>query len=308
MAGTFGDTRRRVLYNAPVSFMSVYAWFLTVVTWALIFLGGLVTSSGTGLSIPDWPRAQGRWLPPLTPEVRFEYFHRFLAGSLGILVLILLIWVSKSKKPLGIKLLVLGAFLLLLCQGLLGGITVLQGLPKPISILHALLAQTFFVFMVAFAFLVSQPSRAEIPAAKSGRKMKSLSLLTFFFVYFQLVTGALMRHGLSKALFIHILGAILVLIHAWILWAVSKRSETGNRLQALSFFMAIAATAQFALGLSAFYWTWMVPPADAGWGTEVAVVTFHQSLGALLLGLSLGTVLHAFRLKSAPSHAHVRSL
>ena len=42
--------------------------------------GALVTSNNAADSVPDWPLAYGKLVPPLVGGIRFEYTHRLLAG------------------------------------------------------------------------------------------------------------------------------------------------------------------------------------------------------------------------------------
>ena len=47
-----------------------YAWarlatFLVACTLALIYIGGLVTSTESGLAVPDWPLSYGMLMPPM---------------------------------------------------------------------------------------------------------------------------------------------------------------------------------------------------------------------------------------------------
>jgi cytochrome c oxidase assembly protein subunit 15 len=59
-------------------------------TFVLIFVGGLVTSTGSALAVPDWPLAFGKLIPALQGGVRFEYGHRVVAGIVVILTLVLM--------------------------------------------------------------------------------------------------------------------------------------------------------------------------------------------------------------------------
>src|SRR6266852_1881797 len=69
-----------------------YAIVCVAATLCLIFIGGLVTSTGSALAVPDWPLAFGRLIPKLEGGVRFEYGHRVVAAVVVILTLVLAIW------------------------------------------------------------------------------------------------------------------------------------------------------------------------------------------------------------------------
>jgi hypothetical protein len=118
---------------------------LVVATLALIFIGGLVTSTHSGLSVPDWPLSFGRLMPPMVGGILFEHGHRLVATGVGILTILTVVvfrgdprgWVRRASWA---------ALVLVVVQGVLGGLTVLYKLPKPISIAHGTMAQTFFLF------------------------------------------------------------------------------------------------------------------------------------------------------------------
>src|SRR5947208_15425008 len=69
-----------------------FAMLAVGATFLLIFVGGLVTSTGSALAVPDWPLAFGRLIPPLVGGIRFEWAHRLIAAVVSGLTLILAIW------------------------------------------------------------------------------------------------------------------------------------------------------------------------------------------------------------------------
>src|SRR5271170_2952524 len=74
-------------------------------TILLLMAGALVTSNNAADSVPDWPLAYGRLIPPWIGGIRFEYSHRVLAGLVSILTLILAVWLTAvERRPLAKKL------------------------------------------------------------------------------------------------------------------------------------------------------------------------------------------------------------
>jgi len=61
-----------------------------------MFMGGYVSSSGVGLSCPDWPLCPHGLVP--SAEFLIEYAHRTLAASTGLLVLMTMVFVLRSKN------------------------------------------------------------------------------------------------------------------------------------------------------------------------------------------------------------------
>src|SRR2546429_8408542 len=88
-------------YNPGVHRFSVFAVCWTIL---LFVAGALVTSKDAALSVTDWPKSHGTWVPPLTMLQGgdlFEFSHRVVAGGLGLLALALavLLW-GEEKRPL----------------------------------------------------------------------------------------------------------------------------------------------------------------------------------------------------------------
>src|SRR5207244_8125331 len=126
-----------------------FALFTAVCTAFLIFVGGLVTSTESGLSVPDWPTTYGwNMFPfPLSKWVGgifYEHSHRMVASFVGLLTVILTVWTCLREKRASLRWLSAAALSAVILQGVLGGITVLFLLPAPISRLHACLALGVF--------------------------------------------------------------------------------------------------------------------------------------------------------------------
>src|SRR5688572_4512896 len=72
-------------------------------TLVLIFWGGLVTSTGSALSVPDWPLSYGMVNPPLVGGVFYEHLHRVIASFVGLLTLILAVWTARTEPRAGVR-------------------------------------------------------------------------------------------------------------------------------------------------------------------------------------------------------------
>src|ERR1700738_70672 len=93
-----------------------FAMLTACATFFLIFVGGLVTSTGSALAVPDWPLAFGRLVPPLTGGIRFEWGHRLVAGAVSILTLILALWTWSREPRRWVRITALAALGLVLLQ------------------------------------------------------------------------------------------------------------------------------------------------------------------------------------------------
>lgn len=132
-----------------------FAIICAVATFILIFVGGLVTSTGSALAVPDWPLAYGRLVPKLVGGVRFEYGHRVVAGVVVLLTVVLAVWIAMVERRSWVRKTAFAAAGLIVMQAILGGITVLYLLPLPVAVAHAGTAQALFCLMVAMALFTN---------------------------------------------------------------------------------------------------------------------------------------------------------
>jgi len=179
--------------------LGAFAILTAFAALVLISLGGLVTSHGAGLAVPDWPTTYGynMFLFPVSRWVGgifFEHTHRLMASVVGLLTAVLAIWLWVREPRRWVRRLGVIAFLAVLLQGLLGGLRVVW-LKDQIGIFHAILAQLFFILLCAIALFCSRWWRNGLAgrpfADRAG--LRGLILLTTAVVFCQLVVGATMR-------------------------------------------------------------------------------------------------------------------
>ena len=189
------------MQSQPIS-LRRYSKFLCVITLFLILLGALVKSTESGLSVPDWPTTYGKFmfaypLNKMAGGIKYEHTHRMLASIVGLLTLILTIWLFRVKKiPVWVRRLGIFAFLTVVAQGVLGGLTVLFFLPVWLSTFHGVLAQTFFliIIFIAYALSVERHHRWTIDEESYSPLFLKLAILLMLMIYVQLIIGNLMRH------------------------------------------------------------------------------------------------------------------
>jgi len=137
-----------------------FATFVAGCTVLLVLAGSLVTSTGSGLSVPDWPTTYGWNMFSFPPSkwvggILYEHGHRLIASTVGFLTIVLAAWLAFADPRRWMKWLGAGALGAVIAQGVLGGLTVLFFLPASISTAHAGLAEIFFCMTVAIALFTS---------------------------------------------------------------------------------------------------------------------------------------------------------
>ena len=289
-----------------------FATFVAACTVLLITAGGMVTSTDSGLAVPDWPNTYGQFMFSFPYDkwvggIFYEHGHRLIASMVGLLTIILAVWTWKVEPRRWVRRLGFIALGTVILQGLLGGLTVLLLLPAAVSIGHAGLAQLFFCTTVALALFTSKGWRAARPSADDP-KLRRMALMTTVVVYLQILLGATMRHteaGLAipdfplafggivppvwnagiAVHFAHRVGALIVLI---VIYAAAIRvwRHHPHRLELVwpALLLVLLVGSQATLG------AYVVLS-----GLHPIVNTAHVVNGALVLATSLVLTLQTFR-------------
>jgi cytochrome c oxidase assembly protein subunit 15 len=289
-----------------------YAKLLALSTVLLIAAGGMVTSTDSGLSVPDWPNTYGQFMFSYPVEkmvggIFYEHGHRLIASTVGLLTIGLAVWTWRVDERRWVRRLAVAALGTVVVQGLLGGVTVLLLLPAPVSIGHAGLAQLFFCLTITIALCTSPGWRAP-NATGDDPRLQQLATLTTVLIFGQILLGATMRHieagmaipdfplAYGRALppfwsagiavhFAHRVGAIVITLailaaahHAW------HHRPADPRLRRPALLLVLLVATQVTLGA---YVVWS--------GLQPIINTAHVVNGALLLATSVVLTLRSFR-------------
>ena len=172
-------------------------------TFPLIFMGGLVTSHGAGMSVPDWPNSYGYnmftfppsiWLGNQAGGVFYEHSHRLMATLVGMLSIVLTAWAWKTEPRRWVRWLATSVLGAVVFQGVLGGLRVIW-VNLDLAIVHACFAQAFFCLAVLTAVVTSRSWLEGKPGGVApDRALFRTAVALVLVVYLQLVVGAVMRH------------------------------------------------------------------------------------------------------------------
>jgi len=238
-------------------------------------------------------------MPVMVGGIRYEHGHRMVAEFVGLLTIILAVWTWVAEKRHWLRLLGLAALATVITQGILGGLTVLFFLPAPISSAHAAVAQTFFCIAVAIAVFTGRRWVEEQPRTELDQRrpaLFTLTLLSIFVLYVQLILGAMFRHhGLSW--WPHVINAVVVAIV--LSWTAVRAISVYPQVDAVrrpAIAMLGLMVAQLCLGFLAFI-------SRVMWGRDAAQpelpmvisTVVHVAVGALLLATTVVLAIQVWR-------------
>jgi len=281
--------------ETPSPWLRRFTKFVAASTLFLIFAGAMVTSTGSGLAVPDWPLSYGMLMPPMVGGIFYEHGHRMIAATVGFLTMIQAIWLQARERKRFLRLLGWASLGAVIAQGVLGGLTVLFLLPPAISIAHAGLAEIFLGLNFSIAFFESHTFHQLRGMQKGDAPVAGTTALVLV-VYAQILIGALMRHlhaGLAIPTFpmplippstslavlvnyIHRAGGVIVALSVIAIFVRLRRFDARHPLRQIASILLALVPVQIMLGA---YTVWS--------GKQPVITSLHVVTGALTLALSL---------------------
>ncbi len=178
-----------------------FAVFTAASTFVLLIVGGLVHGTGSSLACPDWPLCHGQFLPKMENGVLFEHSHRLVAGAVAIFTWMLGVWLFFDRRHRALRPLAVAAPLMVIAQAVLGGITVLYKLPKPVTLSHLVLSMSFFSVLLVIA-VRTRPGAGAAESPFDALPMNRFDLraavgLVAVAILGQVFLGGLVRHSMA---------------------------------------------------------------------------------------------------------------
>ena len=253
-------------------------------TLALIVAGGLVTNTGAGLAVPDWPTTYGynMFLYPwsgMVGGIFFEHSHRVLGAVVGLLTVALAVALWRSGPAL--RALGIAAVVAVIAQGVLGGLRVVL-LKDTLALVHGCLAQAFFALIVTIALLASPAMRAA--SRVTDPSLRALTVIAAGLVYVQIVFGALLTH--AGRIDLHLAGALVVFSFVPIVTARVRRS--GDPVAApFSRVLVAALGVQLVLGAGSYLARFSSIALPGGQLAVLVLPVAHRLVASIILGAAV---------------------
>lgn len=313
----FSAKRRELIVPVDGDWLSRFTVVATAAAFPLLVLGGLVTSSGSALSVPDWPGTYGAnmFLYPIglmtRPRIFIEHSHRLFGVLVGLTTITLVIYtVIAGERRRWVICWVVALLALVIVQGVIGGVRV-NDKSTGLALVHGVLAQLFFAGLVAYAAFQSPTYKnADLPRnVVTSRRSKLMATAFLHTTILQLIFGAMYRHmGSPHAMYSHIAFSMFVLIFA-IFAAMEVKymlrdlpdarwARPQRHMRVLSIAIHACVGFQFILGWATLAVVGMkkagqqLPVGEAAVAAgekslaQQLVPTIHQANGALLLALA----------------------
>jgi hypothetical protein len=317
------------LHRAPAVYhrgLFLWAVLTALVCFPLVFMGGLVTSTGVGMVDDTWK---------FTPFLLFtragleqvwnhrgmliEHGHRQLGFIVGMMAIVLALWCGFAERG-GRRWLGLLALAAVAAQGALGAARILfnpeRGVLAPelgrdYALIHGILGQLVFTLLVLVALVLSRSwlAGATVETMQPG-KLRRLCQLTALLATLQLAAGAGLRHlGGAVLLWVHLLLASAILVHV-ILVLARTATQASGLLARPAIGLALLLFVQLALGVLTWWFGGGTPMADLTprqLDHRAPLATAHQAVGALFLALTWLLALRARRHLAAGVNATVNA-
>jgi cytochrome c oxidase assembly protein subunit 15 len=224
--------------------ISVYATMVGM--FLVLLMGTLVTKTESGRGCgDDWPLCHGKFIPAYTIESMIEYSHRFVAGVVGLLILITVILVFMATNRKDARWYAAGGFFFTFLQAILGAMAVKWPQSSSVLALHFGFSLLAFSFCLLLYLVVKGRSTAPSMIRMSPR-LKLAIWIVAIYCYGVVYLGAFVRHtkavggcvgwplcngqvipdltlGATAIVFAHRLAALVFFICVILLWRMAGR-------------------------------------------------------------------------------------
>lgn len=288
-------------------------WLTAATVFPLIWAGGLVTTTKAGMAVPDWPGTYGynMFLYPWSTwffgpwDLFIEHGHRLLGSLAGIWCLLLVgaTWLRPTTTR--VRALALGGLVLVILQGVMGGVRVLN-VDREIARIHGCLGPAFFAYLLGLTVVTSRwwktvanrsfwtggtgTANAEsVPLnpeqlnagrliLKRLKAQRFLTMVVLGFASYQLVLGASMRHVSESAepsyfrvmVWFHLIGAAGTALATAALWLATRCPTPG--LSKPRLILVALVGVQIGLGLG----TWVMKYNFPEWFGNYVFAQSHR--------------------------------
>ncbi|HWX21206.1 MAG TPA: COX15/CtaA family protein [Candidatus Binatia bacterium] len=210
-------------HGSAQTWLHRYAVLTAAATLALVGIGGVVTSRGVGMAVPDWPTTYGynMFFFPFSKWVGgifYEHSHRLVASIVGVLVVGLTRWLGGRPSRLPLALIGLGE--------VLGGLALLRLGPAWQGAGHFLSGIGGVVLLGAAVWARNEPAATPLPL---------LGWLAFWGVQIQGLLGGLrvvlykdqlgIFHATLAQVFFVLMCALALITSRW--WQSQRSSDSG---------------------------------------------------------------------------------
>lgn len=280
---------------------------------ALLTWGAFVTSINAGLSVPDWPTSFNSY-DPLNPlpgwwkitPVLAEHGHRLLGALVGFFTIGLAVWTWLADHRKWMRWLGVGALVLVIVQGVLGGLRVIW-VSLDLAIVHALVAQLFFALLASMVLFLTETwrdARQEPVDPENFHLLRSILWIAPVALCIQIFLGALLRHpgtGIDPLFAgLHLGWAFVASIIISVFWIrVRSGLPESPLLIRLAGAMLSILIFQVILGLVAYFVLLDESGALQASSFQVIANTTHMVTGALLFACTVSTSVLCARIRSA---------
>jgi len=282
-----------------------------------------VTTTKAGMAVEDGFTTYGHqlFLYPWTTwfagpwDLFVEHGHRLLGATVGMITIALCLTIWRCDDRPWMRVLGVAALLLVIAQGVLGGIRVELDQVR-LAQIHGCVGPLFFSLAVAIAAFTSRWWHRTDSQVVSAGKFRRMALITTGLAYLQIVLGSNLRHippaadhGIfGAALVFHLMVAAVIAVQVAILAVSVWRTRPGLSLTLPASILAALLAVQLMFGVATWIWKYGIPfefmqdwQPFAGWVntagsmSESLIITAHVATGSLILVTALLISLRSVR-------------